>query len=85
MYRRFNAQGRQLTVRLLSLAEGQDSNPTSHFLDSVTELFDYALRDVEDSDMVGITISNEVEVKDRAIGISFRRRDQITGDVIWWI
>ena len=55
----------------------------SHFLDSVTELFDYALRDLEDSDMVGITISNEVEVKDRAIGISFRRRDQIRGDVIW--
>ena len=54
----------------------------SHFLDSVTELFDYALRDLEDSYMVGITISNEVEVKDRAIGISFRR-DQITGDVIW--
>ena len=85
LYRRFNAQGTQLTVRLLPPAEGQDSNPMSHFLDSVTELFDYALRDVEDSDMVGITISNEVEVKDRAIGISFRRRDQITGDVIWWI
>ena len=83
MYRRFNAQGRQLTVRLLSLAEGQDSNPMSHFLDSVTKLFDYALRDLEDSDMLGITISNEVEVKVRAIGISFRRRDQITGDVIW--
>jgi len=33
--------------------------------------------------MVGITIRNEVEVKDRAIGISFRRKDQITGDVIW--
>jgi len=32
--------------------------------------------------MVGITISNEVEVKDRAIAISFRRRDQITGEVI---
>ena len=85
LYRRFNAQGTQLTVRLLPPAEGQDSNPMSHFLDSVTELFDYALRDLEDSDMVGITISNEVEVKDRAIGISFRRRDQITGDVIWWI
>jgi len=55
----------------------------SHFLDSVKELFDYALRDLEDSDMVGIKISNDVEVKDRAIGISFRRRDQITGDVIW--
>ena len=85
LYRRFNAQGTQLTVRLLSPAEGQDSNPMSHFLDSVTELFDCAIRDVEDSDMVGITISNEVEVKDRAIRISFRRRDQITGDVIWCI
>jgi hypothetical protein len=55
----------------------------SHFLDSVTELFEYALRDLEDSDMVGITISNGVEVMDRAIGISFRINDQITGDVIW--
>ena len=85
LYRRFNAQGKQITVRLLPPPEGQDSNPMSHFLDSVTELFVYALRDVEDSDMVGIKISNEVEVKERAIGISFRRRDQITGDVIWWI
>jgi len=72
-------------VRLLPPPEGEDEdpNPISHFLDSVTELFEYALRDLEDSDMVGITISNEVEVKDIAIGISFRRRDQITGDVIW--
>jgi hypothetical protein len=35
--------------------------------------------------MVGITISNEVNVQDKAIGISFRRKDQITGDVIWSI
>jgi len=54
----------------------------SHFLDSVTELFEHALRDLEDSDMVGINISNEVEVIDRAIGISFRRKDLIMGDVI---
>jgi len=33
--------------------------------------------------MIGVTISKEVNVKDRAIGISFRRKDQITGDVIW--
>ena len=63
-YRRFNARGRQLTVRLLPPTEGEDPNPMSHFLDSVTELFEHALRDLEDSDMVGITISNEVEVKD---------------------
>jgi len=55
----------------------------SHFLDSVSELFEHALRDLEDSDMVGITISNEAEATDRAIGISFRRKDQIIGNVIW--
>jgi len=82
-YRPFNARGTQLTVRLLPPPEGEDPNPMSNFLDSVTELFEHALRDLEDSDMVGITISNEVEVKDRAIGIIFRRKDQITGDVIW--
>jgi hypothetical protein len=32
--------------------------------------------------MVGITISNEENVQDKAIGISFRR-DQLTPDVIW--
>ena len=82
-YRRFNAPGTQLTVRLLPPPEEEDPNPMSHFLDSVTELFEHALRDIEDSDMVEITISNEVEVKDRAIANSFRRNDQITGDVIW--
>jgi len=82
-YRRFNARETQLTVRLLPPPEGEDPNPMSHFLDSVTELLEHALRDLEDSDMVGIAISNEVEVKDRAIGITFRRKDQITGDVIW--
>jgi len=82
-YRRFNARGTQLTVHLLLPPEGEDLNPMFHFLDSVTELFEHALRDLEDSDMVGITISNKVEVKDRAVGISFRRKDQIRGDVIW--
>ena len=64
-YRRFSAQGKQLTVRPLPPPEGEDDpNPMSHFLDSVTELFEYALRDLEDSDMIGVTISNEVNVKD---------------------
>ena len=55
----------------------------SHFLASVSDLFEYALQNCDDSDMVGITISNEVNVADKAIGISFRRKDQITPDVIW--
>jgi hypothetical protein len=82
-YSRFNAVGRQLTVRILPPRDGGDSNPISHFLTSVTDLFEYALRDSDDSDMVGITISNEVNVQDKAIGISFRRKDQINSDVIW--
>jgi len=57
-YRRFNVRGTQLTVRLLPPPEGEDPNPMPHFLDSVTELFQHALRDLDDSDMVGITISN---------------------------
>ena len=83
-YRRFNAQGTQITVRLLPPPEGEENlKPMSHFLVSVTELFEYTLRDLEDNEIIGITISNEVNVKDRPIGISFRRKDQIKGDVIW--
>jgi hypothetical protein len=55
----------------------------SHLLASVSDLFEHALQNCNDSDMVGITISNEENVQDKAIGISFRRRDQLTRDVIW--
>ena len=33
--------------------------------------------------MMGITIRNEVNLQDKAIGISFRRRDQLSAEVIW--
>ena len=49
----------------------------------MTDLFEYALRNHNDSDMVGITITNEINVRDKAIRISFRRKDQITPEVIW--
>jgi hypothetical protein len=35
--------------------------------------------------MVGITIHNRVQQNDKPIGISFRRKDQLAGDVIWSI
>jgi hypothetical protein len=53
-YRRFNTVGTQLTVRLLPPSDATD--PVTHFLTSVNELFEYAPRDCDDSDMVGITI-----------------------------
>jgi len=92
-YRRFNTVGTQITVRLLSPPSNtvrplpppsneNVSNPISQFLDSVTDLCEYALRNCDDSDMVSISIRNEVKVKDKAIGISFRRKDQLSPDLI---
>ena len=49
-YRRFNAVGTQLTVRLQP--PPSEENPVSHFLVSVQDLFQHALQDVSDSDMV---------------------------------
>ena len=82
-YNRFRARGTELTVRLLPPAVGDGSDAVTHFQASVNDLFDYALRDVHDSDMVGITIRNEVNLQDEAIGISFRRRDQLSAEVLW--
>jgi len=53
-----------------------------YFLASVNELFEYALQDVSDSDMMGVTIQNQVNQNDMPIGISFRRKDQLSGKVI---
>ena len=80
-YRRFNAVGTQLTVRLQPPLD--EENPVSHFLASVNELFEHALQGVSDSDIVGITMQNEVNQNDKPIGISFRHKDQLAGDVTW--
>ena len=81
-YRRFNTTGTQLTVRLNPLSS-TDANPIDHFLASVNDLFEHALQVVGDGDMVGIAIHNESNQNDKPIGISFRRRDQLSVDAIW--
>ena len=57
-------------------------DPVSHFLASVNELFDYVLQNVRNGDMVGITV-HEVNQSNKPIGISFRQKDLLSGDVIW--
>jgi hypothetical protein len=47
-YRRFNALGTELTVRLLPPVVGDDSDAVTHFQASVNDLFDFALRNVAD-------------------------------------
>jgi hypothetical protein len=79
-YGRFNTNGTQLTVRQLPPAEA--TGLVTHFLASVNDLFEYALRDCDDSDLVGITIHNEVNGQDKPVGFSFRRKDQVSGELI---
>ena len=46
----------------------------------MNDLCEHALRNC-DSDMVGISIRNESDIKDKAIGNSFRRKDELSTDV----
>ena len=57
-YMRFNSQGRELKVRMTDpTAENvAASDPLQHFADSVDELFEYSMRDLDPRDMLGISI-----------------------------
>ena len=48
----------------------------------MNDLFEHALQDVGDGDLVGIAIHNESTQNDKPIGISFRRREQFSVDAI---
>jgi len=79
-YRRFKATGTQVVVRLLPPSDATD--PVSHFLASLNDLSRHALQNLSESNMVGITIQNRENQNDKPTGISFRRKDLVTGDVI---
>ena len=76
-YRRF---GTQIVVRLLPPSD--NSNNVSHFLACVNYLFRHVLQNLNESDMVGITIQNREYPNVKPIGISFRRKDQLAADAI---
>ena len=78
---RYNAVGKQITARLITPSDNSD--PVTHFLASVNVLFEHVLLDVGDGNMVGITIQNQVNQNDKPIGINFRRKNQLSADVIW--
>jgi len=59
-----------------------DGDPVSHFVASVNDLFDHTLHNVNDSDMVGMNIQNQINQNVKPNGISFRRKDQLPGNVI---
>jgi len=67
-------------IRLLPPSDATD--PVSNFLASLNDLFRHALQNLSENDIVGITIQNRENQNDKPIGISFRRKDQVAGDVI---
>jgi len=79
-YSRYDAVRTQPVVRLLPPSNAKF--PVSHFLASVIDLFRHTLRNLSDSDMVGITFQSRVNQNDKPIGICFRHMVQLSGDVI---
>jgi len=81
---RFNAEGRELTVRMLCAFPARTAarDPDGYFAESVDEIFNYSLRDLKPGDMVGISIHNVDNQQGKPIGLSFRRRKQLSRDVL---
>jgi len=75
--RRFNAMGRELTVRMTAPSQATAAARYSerNFANSVDDLFEYSLRDLDPSDMMGISIHNAGNQQERPVGMSFRKRD----------
>ena len=80
-YRRFNTERRELTVKLTAPLPA--SSTARHLANGVEERSEYTLRNLETSNMVGISIHKADNQQDRPIGLSFRRRDQISRYVLW--
>ena len=56
-------------MRLINPSD--NANPVAHFLASVNDLIEHALRDVDDSGMVGMIIHYQLIQKNEPIVISF--------------
>jgi hypothetical protein len=82
-YRRFNTVGTPLTVRLNPPTDTGTANPLVHFAASINDLFEQVLQGSADGDMVRVATANDVNQNDGAVGISCRRRDQLSADVFW--
>jgi len=78
---KFKATGRRPLIKFNSPVEEQ--NPGTYLKECITALTDYLVNDVPGRDLVGLRIRNTENVEDKVVGISLRRRDQLTPDVVW--
>ena len=72
----------RLNATFISETSQPPPDPVSHFIESVNNLFGHVFEDVGGGDIFGFTIYNEVNQSDTPIGCSFRRKDQLSSDVI---
>ena len=80
---KYNATGRSLLIKFKT--PGEEQEPTAYFKEYITSLTNYLVDDVRDRDLVSLRIRNTENVRDKVVGISFRRRDQLKPDVVWSI
>jgi hypothetical protein len=85
-YRRFKAQSTLQKFRHLP-PPGDEviPDPITRFESCVDSLLGYALKNIEDSDVVDVIRNENNEEntqKDKPIGFSFRRKDQLSVEII---
>jgi hypothetical protein len=73
---KFNTTGRSLLIKINYPNEKQE--PMTYLKECITALTDYLVREVPDRDMVGLSIRNTENLQGKVVGISLRRRDQLS-------
>jgi hypothetical protein len=82
-YERFQAYGRHIVLQIRPCPENQ--NPVTYFRDSLQEILEIIETGVGESDMLVFQIINSTNSVDRPIGLSFRKKDQISVDTITYV
>jgi hypothetical protein len=76
---KFNTTGRSLLIKFRSPGEVQEP----YLKECITTLTNYVVNEVNNRDLVGMSIRNTENVQDKVVGVSFRRRDQLKPDLVW--
>ena len=78
---KINATRRSLLIKFNSPVEEEIFH--IYLKECVTVSTNYLVDDVPGRDFVGLRIRNIVNVEDKVVDISLRRRDQLKSDVVW--
>jgi hypothetical protein len=80
-FEKFDATGRSLIIKFNSPGKNQD--PYMYLKECVTKLTNYFVDEIPGRDVVGMKIRNTENMRDKVVGISFRRCDELNADLVW--